>query len=309
MTQAAAQHSRLSAGRILRRWYNQDGRAYLFLLPFAVLFTAFTIVPIFIAVYTSLTSNNMIQPSEWVGIVNYRNLFVKDEVFMKAMKNTLIFVLITGPIGYIASFLFAWVIDSLKFKRLFALCFYAPSIVSSVAMTTIWGNFFSADSHGWLNNFLLNTGLVHSPVLWNMDANTILPVIVIISIWTSMGTGFLVFMAGLKNVPKDHYESARIDGISNVFQELWYITIPSMKPQLLFGVINSITGAFAVFDIAVTFAGLPSANNEGLTIVGHLYDYAFNRFQLGYASAIAVVLFLMTFVLGQIAMRAFADKE
>lgn len=302
-------HPESPLARSFRRWYRKDGIGYLFLAPFVILFSLFVLIPIVVAIQTSLTSNDMIQPARWLGIQNYKNLFVEDEVFMKALENTLVFVLITGPIGFTASFLFAWIIDSMKLKRLFSLAFYAPSIVSSVAMTIIWGNFFSSDTKGWLNRLLLNIGLISRPVLWNLDAGTILPVIIIISIWTSMGTGFLVFMAGLKNVPAERYESGRIDGISGRFQELWYITLPSMKPQLLFGVISSLTGAFSVFDIAVNFAGLPSANNEGLTVVGHLYDYAFNRFQMGYASAIAVILFVLTFSLGQIAMRTLSERD
>lgn len=290
------------------KWYNKDGRGYLFLFPFFVLFTVFIVAPIIVAAATSLTSYNMIEPAKFIGLVNLRNLFVKDTIFYTALKNTFLFVLVAGPIGYIMSFLLAWIINNIKLRNVFSLAIYAPSITSSVAMTVIWGYFFSSDRYGLINNILINMGIIFQPILWNIDSNTILPVIVIISVWMSMGNGFLVFLAGFKNVPDELYESGRIDGIRNMGQELWYITVPAMKPQMLFGMINSIVSSFAVFDISVAFAGMPSQNYAGHTIVTHLYDYAFIRFEMGYASAIAVVLFLTTFLLGQLAMRLFSEK-
>ena len=217
--------------------------------------------------------------------------------------------MITGPIGYLLSFFAAWVINQLKFKRGFALAFYAPSITSGIAMSTVWLVIFSSDRYGYLNNILLNLGMIDSPILWNTDPQYIMKVIMIISLWMSMGTGFLVFLAGLQNVSSSYYEAAAIDGVKNKFQELFYITLPLMKPQLLFGAINAIVSSFGVFDIAVSVAGMPSPNYAGHTIVAHLYDYAFIRFQMGYASAVAVVLFVMTFLLGKVVMRLLSSKD
>ncbi len=217
--------------------------------------------------------------------------------------------MITGPLGYILSFFAAWVINHLKFKRFFALAFYAPSITSSIAMSKVWMVAFSGDRYGYINDFLLNHGFIDEPILWNTDPTYIMTVVMIIQLWMSMGTGFLVFLAGLQNVDRSMYEAGSIDGVKNKFQELIYITLPAMKPQLLFGAINSITGAFAVFEIAVNVAGMPSPNYAAHTIVTHLYDYAFIRFQMGYASAIAVVLFLITFILGRIVMRVLSSKD
>ena len=293
----------------LKRWYNADGRGYLFLLPFAVLFTLFIIVPIGVSIVTSFTFYDMIGKFSFIGITNYKNLFVADNVFFIAIKNTFLFALVAGPAGFILSFLFAWLINTVRFRNIYSLAFYIPSISSGVAMTVVWGYFFSSDRYGLINNFLINTGIINTPVLWNQDPNTILPVITLISIWMGMGTGFLVFLAGLKNIPMELYEAGYIDGVKNQFQELVYITVPSMKPQLLFGIINSIVASFAVFDVAVTFAGMPSKNYAGHTIVTHLYDYAFIRFEMGYASAVAVVLFLITFLLGQFALRMFREKD
>ena len=282
---------------------------YAFLAPFVILFTIFVVAPVVTAIGLSFTNYNMMQTPQFVGLTNYRLLFLDDEVFMIGLANTLKFAIITGPVGYLLSFFAAWVINQLKFKRAFALAFYAPSICSGIAMSTVWMVIFSSDRMGYLNNILLNMGLIDEPILWNTDPNDIMGVVMFISLWMSMGTGFLVFLAGLQNVSKSYYEAAAIDGVKNKFQELFYVTLPMMKPQLLFGAINAITSAFGVFDIAVSVAGMPSPNYSAHTIVSHLYDYAFIRFQMGYASAVAVVLFIITFALGKIVMRVLSSKD
>lgn len=293
----------------VKLFWRKNWMGYLFLAPFVILFTIFVVTPVVAAIALSFTDYNMMQTPHFVGLNNYRLLFLDDEVFLTALANTLTFAVITGPLGYLLSFFAAWVINQLKFKRAFALAFYAPSITSGVAMSAVWLVIFSSDRYGYLNNFLLNIGLIDSPILWNTDPNYIMTVVMVISLWMSMGTGFLVFLAGLQNVPSSYYEAAAIDGVKNKFQELIYVTLPMMKPQLLFGAINAITGAFGVFDIAVSVAGMPSPNYAGHTIVAHLYDYAFIRFQMGYASAVAVVLFVLTFTLGRIVMRLLSSKD
>jgi multiple sugar transport system permease protein len=293
----------------IRTWWNKNGTGYLFMLPFLILFSMFILIPVIVALGISFTNYNMLQAPKWLGLTNYKLLFMDDDIFLIALKNTFVFAFITGPIGYIMSFVTAWVINQLKFRNGFALAFYAPSITSGVAMSVVWLYFFSGDRYGLINNILINLGIIHDPILWNMDAGYIMPVIMIISIWMSAGTGFLVFLAGLQNVPRAFYEAAALDGVKNKFQELWFITLPMVKPQLLFGAINSIVGSFGVFDIAVSVAGMPSPNYAGHTIVAHLYDYAFIRFQMGYASAVAMVLFLMTFFLGRIVMRILSSKD
>lgn len=292
-----------------KRFIRKNWMGYLFLLPFVVLFSIFVVAPVLYAMGLSFTDYNMMQPAKFVGLNNYKLLFLDDEVFLTAISNTLTFAVITGPIGYLLSFFAAWVINQLKFKRGFALAFYAPSITSGIAMSTVWLVIFSSDRYGYLNNILLNLGMIDSPILWNTDPQYIMKVIMIISLWMSMGTGFLVFLAGLQNVSSSYYEAAAIDGVKNKFQELFYITLPLMKPQLLFGAINAIVSSFGVFDIAVSVAGMPSPNYAGHTIVAHLYDYAFIRFQMGYASAVAVVLFVMTFLLGKVVMRLLSSKD
>ena len=294
-----------SLGRFVRKhWVG-----YLMLLPFVIFFVVFMVLPVIVAVCLSFTDYNMFQDMHFVGANNYKLLFLDDRIFLTALGNTFLFAIIVGPVGYLFSFFAAWVLNQLKFRNGFALAFYAPSITSGVAMSVVWTYFFSPDSYGLINNLLLETGIIDTPVLWTQDPAYILPVIIVVSIWMSMGTGFLVFLAGLQNVDKVYYEAAAIDGIRSRYQELKWITLPMMKPQLLFGAITAITNSFGVFDVAVSIAGFPSPNYAGHTIVAHLYDYAFVRFQMGYASAIATVLFVITFVIGRIIMRALSPKD
>jgi multiple sugar transport system permease protein len=282
---------------------------YIFLIPFIVLFVIFIVLPVFVALGISFTNYNMLQAPVWTGINNYKLLFMDDKIFLTALGNTLVFAFITGPIGYIMSFIAAWVIDQLKMRNFFALAFYAPSLTQGAAMGSVWLIFFSPDRYGHINNLLIKFGIISQPVAWNLDPQYILKVIMLIAVWMSMGTGFLVFLAGLQNINREYYEAGALDGVRNKFQELFYITLPLMKPQLLFGAINSIVGSLGVFDIAVSFAGIPSPNYAAHTIVAHLYDYAFIRFQMGYASAIAMVLFTMTFFSGRVVMRVLRSND
>lgn len=292
-----------------KRFFKKNWIGYAFLLPFVILFTVFTVAPVITAIGLSFTDYNMMQDPNYVGLNNYKLLFLDDEVFRISISNTVKFAVITGPIGYLLSFFAAWVINQLKCKRAFALAFYAPSITSGIAMSKIWLIAFSGDRLGYINSFLLNRGFIDEPIQWSTDPTYILGVVMFIQLWMSMGTGFLVFLAGLQNMDRSLYEAAAVDGVKNKFQQLIYITLPAMKPQLLFGAINSITSGFAVFDVAVSVAGMPSPNYSAHTIVAHLYDYAFIRFQMGYASAVAVVLFLITFILGKVVMRALSSKD
>jgi len=288
-------------GLTLTQKYNIYG--YAFMSVFFVLFFVFTIIPVFQAIYQSFTRYDMINPEEFVGLKNYKLLLLDDDIFILAIKNTLIFACITGPVCFFLSFFIAWVINQMKGKTLFALAFYAPSVLSSVAISVVWLYFFSGDRYGLVNNILINIGIISSPIQWTTDENYILLIIILVQIFTGMGTNFLVFLAGFQNMSRDLSEAGKIDGIKNRWQDLRYIVLPQMKPQLLFGAINAVVAAFGVYDIAVAVAGFPSTNYAGHTIVAHLYDYAFIRFEMGYASAIAVILFLVTFLFGRIVTR------
>ena len=274
-----------------------------------LLFLVFVLLPVVISVVLSFTSYNIIQPPSFAGLDNYKQLFLDDDVFQICVRNTMLFAFIAGPVGLAASFILAWVINQMKLRSLFAIAFYAPSITSGIAMSTVWLYIFSPNRYGLVNNLLIQLGFINTPILWNQDARYLLGVIILIQIWMSMGNGFLVFLAGLQNVNAEYYEAAAVDGVSGRLQQLVYITLPQMKPQLLFGCINAITASFAVFDISAGFAGVPSPNYAADTIVSHLYDFAFIRFEMGYASAIAVVLFVLTFAISRIVMHALREKE
>lgn len=222
-----------------RREYRQG---VLFVLPFMLLFLVFVLLPVVISVVLSFTSYNIIQPPSFAGLDNYKQLFLDDDVFQTCVRNTLLFAFIAGPVGLAASFILAWVINQMKLRSLFAIAFYAPSITSGIAMSTVWLYIFSPNRYGLVNNLLIQLGFINTPILWNQDARYLLGVIILIQIWMSMGNGFLVFLAGLQNVNAEYYEAAAVDGVSGRLQQLVYITLPQMKPQLLFGCINAITG-------------------------------------------------------------------
>lgn len=266
---------------------------YLFLAPYAILFFTFFILPIASSIYFSFTHYNILEAPRFIGLQNYINLVLQDEVFLTAVKNTLVIAVITGPVGYILSFLFAWFINELPrwVRTVAVVIFYAPSIAGNAFY--IFSIIFRGDVYGYLNSVLMQFGLIDAPKLWLLDPNTILPVIIIVILWMSMGTGFLSFVAGLQGVDHSMYEAGYVDGVRNRWQELYYITLPSMKPMLLFGAVMSITSAFNVCDVPRALAGYPSTDYAARTIVTHLFDYGFSRFEMGYASAIATVLFLL----------------
>ena len=291
----------------LEKRFNLYG--YAFMLPFCLLFFVFTIIPVFVAFFQSFTRYDMINPAEFVGLNNYKLLLMDDDIFITAMKNTMIFACITGPLCFLLSFFIAWTINQMKCRTIFALGFYAPSVLSSVAISVVWMYFFSGDRYGLINDILINIGLISTPIQWTTDSNYVLWVIILVQVFMGMGTNFLVFLAGFQNLSKELSEAGKIDGIKNRWEDLRYIIFPQLKPQLLFGAINATVAAFGVFDIAVSVAGLPSPNYAGHTIVTHLYDYAFIRFEMGYASCIAVILFLITFLLGRVVMRVLRTDD
>jgi multiple sugar transport system permease protein len=291
----------------IRREGRMQLTGYAFMAPFMVLFVIFVIAPVVTAVYLSFTYFNILEAPRWIGWTNYRALLVDDDIFLTAIQNTLVFSVLNGPFSYFASFTLAWLINRIKRRGIFVLSYYAPSITSAIAMAVVWRFIFSGDRFGFINNLLMGSGIVDEPIQFLAEQAYIMPVIVIVSLWMSLGTGFLVFLAGLQQVPNELYDAGKVDGIPNAWMELTKITLPMMKPQLLFGAITSITASFAVFEIAAALVGFPSPLYAGHTIVTHLYDYAFVRFEMGYASAIAVVLFVMTFLLGRVVMRVLAS--
>ena len=266
---------------------------YLFLAPYALLFFTFFILPIGTSIFYGFTYYNILEPARFVGLQNYINLVLQDEVFLTSVKNTFVIAVVTGPVGYILSFMFAWFINELpKWLRAIAVViFYAPSIAGNAY--SIFSIIFRGDAYGYLNSICLNLGIIDAPMLWLTDPRYIMPVLIFVILWMSMGTGFLSFVAGFQGIDKSMYEAGYVDGVRNRWQELYHITLPSMKPMLLFGAVMSITSAFNVCDVPRALAGYPSTDYAARTVVTHLFDYGFSRFEMGYASAIATLLFLV----------------
>ena len=277
--------------------------SYLMLAPYMFFFAMLVIIPIIMSMGLSFTYFNMLETPKWTGMVNYTRLLLDDDVFIIAIRNTFLFAFITGPISYVLCFLFAWIINDLspRVRAFVTLVFYAPSISGQVYV--IWRFIFSPDSYGIANGFLMRWGFIKEPFLWLQDARMSLGILIMVQLWLSLGTGFLAFIAGLQNVDKSLYESGAIDGIKNRWMELWYITLPSMAPMLLFGAVIQIGTSFAVSDVSIQLAGFPSVKYAAHTIAVHAYDYGFIRFEMGYASAISVVLFIMMLITHKLVSR------
>ena len=272
-------------------WKNRA--SYLLMAPYFILFFLFTVIPVLMSIYLSLTYFNMLEAPRFVGWSNYIKLLLEDDIFIISLRNTLLFAVITGPVSYMLCLLFAWIINEFKprLRAVLTLIFYAPSICGNAYM--VWNLILTGDRYGYLNGLLLRLDFINEPVLWMQTEKFVLPVLIVVQLWLSLGTGFLSFIAGLQTVDKGMYEAAAIDGVKNRWQELWYVTLPAMKPQLLFGAVMQITQSFAVADISINLAGNPSVNYAGATVVTHLLDYGSTRLDMGYASAIATILFLL----------------
>ena len=269
--------------------------AYFMLAPFLLLFIIFTVLPVVLSIFLSLTDFNMLQMPHFLGIDNYMRLFLDDEIFILAIQNTMIFAAITGPVSYILALLVAWFINELppKIRAVVTLIFYAPSISGNAYL--IWKTLFSSDSYGWANAVLIKYGIITEPILWFQNADYVMPLCIVVALWTSLGTAFLSFIAGFQTIDRSMYEAAAVDGIKNRWQELWYITLPTMRPQLMFGAVLAITNSFGFGAVVDALCGFPSVDYAAHTIMHHLGDYGGARYEIGYASAIAVILFIIMF--------------
>ena len=277
-------------------FFSKYGNAYFFLGFWLILFVFFTLLPIGIAVVISFTNFDMVQAPRFVGVANYIRMFLDDDIFVKAFSNTMLFALITGPVGYILSFVVAWFINDMgrMTRTMLTFLFYSPSLIGSAYL--MWMYLFSNDSYGILNSFLINWGFIHAPIQWLNDPNYNFYVVIVVVLWMGMGTGFLSFVAGFKQLNRSYFEAAAIDGLRNRWQELWYITLPQMRPQLLIGAVLTISGSFAIGVQPAALTGMPSTDYSTHTLVLHIQDYGNTRLEMGYASAVAVVLFVIMVV-------------
>ena len=265
--------------------------AYVMIAPFMLIFSCFTILPVLLSIFMSFTDFNLLQMPNIVWLDNYIRLFLDDDIFITAAKNTFIFAVIVGPVSYFLSLLIAWFINELspKIRAVVTLIFYAPSIAGQAYL--VWLTLFSSDAYGWANAWLMKLGIITEEIAWFETEEYVMPLCIIVALWTSLGTSFLSFIAGLQGIDKAQYEAGAVDGIKNRWQELWYVTLPNMKPQLMFGAVMSITSSFGFGHIVTALCGFPSVNYAAHTIVHHLDDYGGQRFEIGYSSTIAVVLF------------------
>lgn len=287
--------------------------AYALIAPFMICFCIFIVGPVLTATVLAFTSYDSIQPPVFTGLDNFVKMLTKDVVLMKyVIPNTLVFAVVVGPIGYALQFGLAWMINKAprNLKKPYIMAIYAPSIAGGVLISVVWQVFFSSDRLGYLNDILLNLGFINTPVAWTQDKNWLLPIMMIVTLWSSMGVGFLSLFAGMQNVDEQLYEAGKIDGITSPLLELFYITIPSMKPQMLFSAVMAIVNALKSGSIGVQLSGQnPTPNYAGQLIQSHIEDYGFARFELGYATALSFMLLVVTYILSQVCFKFLGTKE
>jgi len=286
--------------------------SYLFITPFMLCFLAVIVVPVVAAVVLSFTYFNAIERPRFIGWQNFQYLISQDLLFLKyALPNTFKFALIVGPGGYIAAFLLAWLISQLpgKLQKWFSLAMYTPSLTIGIAMSIVWLPMLTGDRIGYLNSILLRLGIIDVPQLWVTDPDYLMNAMIVVTLWSSMGVGFLAMLAGILNINKDYYEAARIDGMKSRLQEIWYITIPSMKPQMLFGAVMAIVATFKTGAIGVELSGTnPTPAYSGHLIINHIEDFGFIRFEMGYAAAISVFLLIIMYASNRLSWGLFGTK-
>ena len=285
---------------------------YLFTAPYALIFAVFILVPVILAIALSFTNFNAVSAPGFVGLLNYITLITGDEVFMQyVLPNTVLYAVIVGIGGYVLSFLLAWLLCNLTkgMRTVLALIIYSPSLTTGVAMTVLWKVIFSGDQTGLLNSFLMSLHIITEPVTWLVNTDWLLPIVIIIGLWSSMGIGFLAMIAGISNSDETLYEAGAIDGISNRFQEMIYITIPQMKPQMLFAAVMSVVNAFQNGTVSAMLTGNPSPGYAAQLIVNHIEDYGFLRYEMGYAATVSVVLLLIVQLFSKAANKLLTDKD
>ena len=282
---------------------------YLMLAPFMIIFLVYVVIPVFSSILFSFTSFDMLSFPKFNGLDNYKRMILDDEIFGIVLKNTLIFSCIAGPASFLLSFVLAWFINELgpKARTLLSFLFYAPSLVGSAYF--IWQTAFSGDSYGYINSLLLSMGVITEPITWLSDSSYTMIIIIVVQLWQGMGVSFLSVISGLQNVNTELFEAGAIDGIHNRWQELWYITLPSMSHMLLFSAVMQIQASFSVSAVPIAMCGYPSVEHSVDTIVSYMADVGSTRFEMGYASAITVVLCLMMFVFRMLVGKLFGGKE
>lgn len=286
--------------------------AVLFLLPYMLLFSVFIVIPVAAAILLSFTNFDAVNRLDIVWLQNYVNLLTQDPIFMQhVLPNTITFAIVVGPLGYALSFFLAWSLAQLPKapRTVCTLIIYSPSLTVGTTMAVVWRIIFAGDQLGYVNGLLISLGLITEPFPF-LVTEYLLPIMILIALWSSMGVGFLAMLAGILNIDTSVYEAATIDGLRNRFQEMFYITIPMMKPQMLFGAVMAVVNTFQVGYIGVLLSGVnPTPGYFGQLIVNHIEDFGFLRYEMGYASAVSVVLLLMVYFISRGARKMFAEKN
>lgn len=284
-----------------------------FIVPYWTLFFVFVVIPVLAAFFLSFTNFNAIQAPEFIGITNYIELITMDTVFMQyVLSNTIRFALIVGPIGYFLAFILAWMLAQIpKLPRtILAIILYSPSLTMGVAMASMWRIIFSDDAQGYLNSLLMNWGIILEPIQFLQSPQYLMTIMIVVSLWSSMGVGFLAMLAGVLNIDQTLYEAAYVDGIRNRAQEIFYITIPSMKPQMLFGAVMAVVTTFQAGGIGVALSGTnPTPQYAGQLIVNHIEDFGFIRYLMGYAAAVSVILLLMVYFISKVTFKILGERD
>lgn len=273
----------------------RDWELYVLIAPFLVLFFLFTVLPVLTSGVLSFFNFDMVSLPKFIGIENYSRMFLHDDIFITVLKNTIVLAILTGPAGFLLSFVLAWIINEFgpTLRTILSFMFYVPALTGGGLI--VWTLFFSSDSYGYLNATLLSLGIVTSPVQWLSNSSAIVPIVVAVQLWSSMGVSFLANISALQNVKPELYEAGAVDGIRNRWQELWYITLPGMKSMLLFSAVMTIASAFSISGIITQMAGYPTVDYAADTIVSYLSDVGTVKYEMGYASALSVILFLLMF--------------
>ena len=293
ISKASKKEIRATDRKLLRKKFQNNWDCYLYIAPYGLIFFTFTVLPVLASIVLSFTYYNVLETPTFIGLDNYRQLLGNDDIFITAVKNTLTLAVVTGPVGYIMSVMFAWLINELgpRTRGIMVTILYAPSI--SGGAYTIFNIMFSGDSYGWVNGTLMNLGLIDEPIQFMTDTSYMIWICMVVVIWMSLGTGFLSNVAGFRTIDRSQYEAGYVEGIRNRWQELSFITLPSMLPQLMFSAVMSITHSFSIGAVTTTLFGNPSTDYAVHTILNHIDDYGGVRFEMGYACAIATLLFLL----------------
>jgi len=295
----------------MRRQLDWHPIAFVFIAPALLLFLIFIFVPLFASLYLSFTQYNVLHPPQWVGLENFRQLLFHDPRFWKAFRNTVCYVVGVVPIGISTALLLAAALEELaRGKQLFKVLYFIPTVTSVVAIAAVWKWLFAGEKFGLINYGLIQLGL--KPVDWLLSPTWILPAIMIMSIWAGLGYNLVFFSAGISTIPQTLYEAAKVDG-ANWWGRFWNVTVPMLRPTLVFVVVMAVINSFQVFDQVYIMTGGTSEGtggvlDSGLTLVSYLYEQGFVRFRMGYASAIAYLIFGCVFGLTLVNIRMLRSK-